>query len=156
MTQQLTGKRARVTTMVPTAASKKLRASENNYRYVLHCLGEQTFRTPGYINKAERESSITFQGIPSYVEQLGWEMAEKCAKREAAKQNINTQTFHCYTTTKQEKYIWQWEKYIAHHLRLKWMGLMILNTANHWYWVTGTNFYTRNKNASETQFFFLQ
>ena len=52
MTQQLTGKRASVTTMVPTAASKKLRASENNYRYVLHYLGKQTFRTTGYINKA--------------------------------------------------------------------------------------------------------
>jgi hypothetical protein len=71
MTQQLTGKRASVTTLVPTAASKKLSASENNYRYVLHCLGKQTFRTPGYTNKAKKESSITFQGIPSYVEQLG-------------------------------------------------------------------------------------
>jgi len=71
MTQQLTGKRASVTTMVPTAANKKLKASENNYRYVIHCLGKQTFRTPGYINKAEKDSSITFQGIPAYVGQLG-------------------------------------------------------------------------------------
>lgn len=89
--------------MVPTAASKKLRACENNYRYVLRCLGKQNFRTPGYINKAEKDSSITFQGIPSYVGQLGWEMAEKSAKREAAQQNTDTQTFHCYTSTKQEK-----------------------------------------------------
>jgi len=64
MTQQLTGKRASVTTMVPTAASKKLRASENNYRYILYCLGKQTFRTPGYINKADKDSSITFKGTP--------------------------------------------------------------------------------------------
>jgi hypothetical protein len=71
MTQQLTGNRASVTTMVPTAASKKLRASENNYRYVLHCLSKQTFSTPGYITKAEKDISITFQGIPSYVGQLG-------------------------------------------------------------------------------------
>jgi hypothetical protein len=105
MTQQLTGKRASVTTMVPTAASKKLRAIENNYRYILHCLGKQSFRTLGYINKTEKDSSITFQGIPLYVHQVGCEMAEKSAKREAAKRNINTQTFHCYTSTKQEKYI---------------------------------------------------
>jgi hypothetical protein len=32
-------------------------------------------------------------------------MAENSATREAAKQNIDTQTFHCYTSTKQEKYI---------------------------------------------------
>jgi hypothetical protein len=71
MTQQLTRKRASVTTMVPTAASKMLRASEYIYRYVLHCLGKQTFRTPGYINKAQKDISITFQGIPSCVGQLG-------------------------------------------------------------------------------------
>jgi len=70
MTQQLTGKRASVPTMVPTAASKKLRASKNNYRYILHCLGKQTFRTPGYINKADKDSSITFQGIPLYGSQM--------------------------------------------------------------------------------------
>jgi hypothetical protein len=29
-------------------------------------------------------------------------MAEKSTKREAAQQNIDTQTFHCYTSTKQE------------------------------------------------------
>jgi len=32
-------------------------------------------------------------------------MAEKSAKRDAAKQNIDTQTFHCYTSIKQEKYL---------------------------------------------------
>jgi hypothetical protein len=57
--------------MVPIAASKNPRASENNYRYVLHCLGKQTFRTPGYVSKAEKDSSITFQGISSYGGQLG-------------------------------------------------------------------------------------
>jgi hypothetical protein len=71
MTQQLTGKRASVTTMVPTATSKKLRACENNYRYILHCLGKQNVRTSAYINKAEKDSSIIFQGIPSCVGQLG-------------------------------------------------------------------------------------
>lgn len=70
MTQQLTGKRASVTTMVRAAASKKVRASNNNYRYILHCLGKPTFRTPGYINEADKDSSITFQGIPSYGSQV--------------------------------------------------------------------------------------
>jgi hypothetical protein len=71
MRQQLTGETANVTTAVSTAASKELKVSDNNYGYVLHCLGKQTFWTTGYINKAEKDSSITLQGKPSYGGQLG-------------------------------------------------------------------------------------
>lgn len=61
ITQQLTETTASVTTMLSTAANKKLKATENSHSYVLHHLGKPTFRTPGYINKVHKDSSIRFQ-----------------------------------------------------------------------------------------------
>jgi hypothetical protein len=53
--------------------------------------------------KQKKTAQLFSRGYHHVSASWAVEMAEKSDKREAAQQNIDKQTFHSYTSTKQEK-----------------------------------------------------